>query len=255
MKLIEDLAHLCFLKEKENLDDEISKIKQIYQETSSELKDYIDYFENFWVSKIKEKIIDYSDDDEILMRSNSYLENFHRQLIELFELLPIVPNWKVFIEVLKQLDKKFTNKLIDDELLGFTKKASPSFGKKYNPSIKKRPFNELDTIKECEDEQFKKPYLQRRKANELEVKDLFVDKKNKCIQWLEWQGSNCRYDSFITICTLSILPKLHYLKSITISNFPHLNLIDISEKLLKGDHFISNDLYSYFVSNKIDKSD
>ena len=81
---------------------------------------------------------------------------------------------------------------------------------------------------------------------ESEICMNITDSKTKKIHWLQCQGSTCRYDSFMTIFALSIYPKVFNFQSSNFDESIYVKfLIDKTLKLIKGDFFFSNLVYSY----------
>ena len=81
----ESITLIVIKKENEKIEnEEFKKIKEKYQKESTKFNNYLDYFEKNWFKLISNKQIDYSNENEILYRSNSYIENYHRQISEAF---------------------------------------------------------------------------------------------------------------------------------------------------------------------------
>ena len=74
------------------------------------------------------------------------------------------------------------------------------------------------------------------------------------IPWIQWQGSTCRYDSFLSIFGLKIYYELKNEFKMNQNNKHIIFLIEILI-IIKRNLTSSFDFYSYLTSNKIDKND
>ena len=113
MNLLILLTSLCWCSDSQPYKKGFCKIKEDYLKENKNLEEYFNYFEKNWIPLYENGKINYYDCDE-LYRSNSIIENFHRNVTQK---LPKKPNWPEFMEFLKFEENIFVDKCIEYELL------------------------------------------------------------------------------------------------------------------------------------------
>ena len=116
---------------------------------------------------------------------------------------------------------------------------------KYFIQKKRNDFSKLSDPLSVDEENYLNSKSKKSKGQQINMK---ISKKDNDFPWFQWQGSTCRFDSFVTV-----IPRINYLNSTNQSE--HLNYIrEISIKIIEGDLDSNVLIYSYLVSKGFDKS-
>ena len=202
MNLLILLTSLCWCSDSQPYKKGFCKIKEDYLKENKNLEEYFNYFEKNWIPLYENGKINYYDCDE-LYRSNSIIENFHRNVTQK---LPKKPNWPEFMEFLKFEENIFVDKCIEYELLGKKQqKKSKNFGKKFIPYLKTTDMEQEKPQTDSPDSPIN--FKVKVKNNISKIIPKKIDNLTS-MKWIEWKGSSCRYDSLLTVFLLGLYKDL-----------------------------------------------